>query len=67
VFSPFRERKNAPIHYFLIYIPLMVFYFGYFLRVVRSIAYLSEIFFKASYKDPWNPQKTSQHAKAMRL
>lgn len=67
MFSPFRERKSAPIHYFLIYIPLMVFYFGYLLRVVRSIAYFSEIFFKASYKDPWNPAKTSRHAKEMRL
>jgi len=67
LFSPFRERKHAPIHYFLIYIPLMVFYFGYLLRLVRSVAYLSEIFFKASYKDPWNPAKTSRHAKEMGL
>lgn len=66
-FSLFRERKNAPVYYFLPYIPLMVFYFGYFLRIVRSVAYVQEIFFKASYKDPWNPPKTSKHAKEMRL
>ena len=66
-FAPFRERKHAPVYYFLPYIPLMVFYFGYFLRVVRSIAYLQEFLFKASYKDPWNPQKSSRHAKALRL
>jgi cellulose synthase/poly-beta-1,6-N-acetylglucosamine synthase-like glycosyltransferase len=66
-FAPFRERKHAPNYYFLPYIPLMVFYFGYFLRIVRSIAYVQEFLFKASYNDPWNPQKSSRHAKAMRL
>ncbi len=67
VFSLFRERKNETVHYFLIYLPLMVFYFGYFLRIVRSIAYVQEIFFKASYKDSWNPQKSSKYAKALKL
>lgn len=67
VFSLFRERKNAPIHYFLIYLPLMVLYFGLFLRIVRSIAYVSEVVFKASYNDPWNPQKSSSHAKELQL
>jgi biofilm PGA synthesis N-glycosyltransferase PgaC len=45
----------------------MVFYFGYYLRVVRTIAYIQEFFFKQSYKDPWNPAKTSIHAKKMNL
>jgi glycosyltransferase involved in cell wall biosynthesis len=67
VYSPFRERKNESVAYFLIYIPLMVFYFGYFLRIVRTIAYFQEIFFKASYKDNWNPAKTSRQAKAERI
>lgn len=66
-FAPFRERKQASMSYFLIYLPLMVFYFGYFLRIVRSIAYVQELLFKASYNDPWNPQKSSRHAKAMRI
>ena len=66
-FAPFRERKHAPVSYFLIYIPLMVFYFGYFLRIIRSVAYIQEFLFKASYKDPWNPQKSSRHAKALRI
>lgn len=66
-FSLFRERKNAPVHYFLLYLPLMVIYFGLFLRIVRTIAYISEIFFKASYKDPWNPAKSSAHAKQLNL
>ncbi len=67
VFSPFRDRKNEGITYFLIYLPLMVFYFGYFLRIVRTTAYIQEIFFKASYKDNWNPAKSSRQAKIMKI
>lgn len=59
IFNLFRERTNAPFSYFLVYVPLMVFYHGYYLRIVRSIAYVKEFFFKESYKDPWNPEKTS--------
>jgi cellulose synthase/poly-beta-1,6-N-acetylglucosamine synthase-like glycosyltransferase len=59
VFNLFRERTNAPFSYFLLYVPLMVFYHGYYLRFVRTIAYVKEFFFKDSYKDPWNPTKTS--------
>jgi biofilm PGA synthesis N-glycosyltransferase PgaC len=67
IYSLYRERKNAPYSFFLIYIPGMVFYFGYYLRIVRTIAYLQEFFFKLSYKDPWNPEKTSVHAKRLKL
>lgn len=67
VFSPFRDRKNESVSYFMIYLPLMVFYFGYFLRIVRTTAYVQELFFKASYKDNWNPAKSSAHAKALKL
>ncbi len=67
VFSPFRTRKNAPMYYFLPYLPLMVIYSGYYLRIVRSIAYIQEIFWKKSYDDPWNPQKSSRHAKELGL
>lgn len=67
IYSFYRIRANASYTYFLIYIPAMVFYFGYYLRVVRTIAYIQEFFFKRSYKDPWNPQKTSSHAKRMKL
>ena len=63
VFSLFRNRQIGSFRYFLLYIPLMVFYNGYFLRIVRTIAYIQEFFFKKSYKDPWNPQKTSKKAK----
>ncbi len=65
LFSLFRRYKNASVSYFLIYIPLMVIYFGYFLRIVRSIAYLQEFFFKKSYDDPWNPPKSSAQAKKL--
>lgn len=66
-FSLFRKRKNETVSYFLLYIPCMVFYFGLYLRIVRTIAYTQEFFFKESYNDPWNPQKSSQHAKELGL
>lgn len=67
VFSLFRKRKNASVIYFLPYLPCMVFYFGFYLRVVRSIAYIQEFFFKQSYNDSWNPSKSSKHAKKLRI
>lgn len=67
VFSLFRTEKNAGITYFIPYLPLMVLYFGYFLRIVRTVAYIQEFFFKKSYKDPWNPPKTSKHAKELKI
>lgn len=65
VFSLFRKHKNAPISYFLPYIPIMAIYFGYYLRFVRTTAYIQEFFFKKSYDDPWNPAKTSVHARRL--
>lgn len=67
VFSLFRTEKNAGITYFIPYLPLMVLYFGYFLRIVRTVAYFQEFFFKKSYNDPWNPPKTSKHAKELKI
>lgn len=46
----------------IIYVPLYPIYMGYFMRIVRTVAYFDEIFFYDSYKDPWNPQKTSRKA-----
>jgi cellulose synthase/poly-beta-1,6-N-acetylglucosamine synthase-like glycosyltransferase len=63
VFNFFRERKNSPIYIYFPFIPLMVIYHGYYLRIVRTIAYLQEIFLKSSYNDAWNPEKTSSRAK----
>lgn len=67
MFSLFRAYRNEPIGYFIPYLPVMVLYFGYYLRLVRSIAYVQELFFKASYNDPWNPPKSSRHAKALKI
>ncbi|MEW5769022.1 MAG: glycosyltransferase [Pseudomonadota bacterium] len=43
-------------------LPLVPIYTGYFLRIVRTYAYLMEWLFKASYLDAWNPWKTSRVA-----
>lgn len=63
LFNFFRERKNSPIYIYFPFIPLMVIYHGYYLRIVRTVAYIKELFFKSSYKDEWNPEKTSIRAK----
>ncbi len=52
------ERAKNEKKLFL-YLPLKIFYTGYFLRITRLIAHTIEIFFFSSYKDPWNPPKTS--------
>lgn len=67
IFSLFRTRKNESVSYFLLYLPCMVFYFGLYLRIVRTIAYIDELFFKRSYEDNWNPAKSSAHAKELGL
>lgn len=65
IFSLFRKRKNESITYFIPYLPCMVFYFGFYLRIVRSIAYIQEFFFKKSYQDSWNPSKSSKQAREL--
>lgn len=46
----------------LIYLPLKSIYSGYFMRIVRLMAYIKEMYFYSSYKDSWNPAKTSDKA-----
>ena len=53
------RKKLFPL---IVYIPLMPIYSGIMLRIVRTYAYIAEWFFKASYKDPWNPRKVSIRA-----
>lgn len=65
VYSLYRKHVHSSMAYFLVYLPCMVFYFGIYLRLVRTIAYIQEIFFRKSYQDPWNPRKTSVHAEHM--
>lgn len=45
------------------YIPLMMLYNGYYMRVIRTMAYFKEIFWFSSYFDAWNPEKSSKKAK----
>jgi len=45
------------------FLPLMPFYIGFYLRVVRTYAYMSEFICKSSYNDTWNPWKVSSIAK----
>jgi len=47
----------------LAYIPGMTFYTGFYIRFVRTYAYIKELFFHDSYKDEWNPEKTSNAAR----
>lgn len=51
----------------IIFIPLMMLYNGYYMRVIRTMAYVKEVFFLSSYKDPWNPQKSSVKAQEFGL
>ncbi|NOR88571.1 MAG: glycosyltransferase [Bacteroidales bacterium] len=51
----------------IIFIPLMMIYNGYYMRIIRTMAYLKEIFFFSSYKDPWNPSKSSAKAREFGL
>ena len=46
------------------YVPLSTFYTGYFLRFARLVAHTQELFNFSSYKDPWNPRKTSEVAQS---
>ena len=50
------EKKLIP------YLFISTFYTGYFLRSTRLLAHIKELFFFSSYKDPWNPKKTSDLA-----
>lgn len=56
-----KDRKN--IWTKIIYVPLYPLYMGYYMRIIRTIAYIDEFFFYDSYKDNWNPKKTSDKAK----
>lgn len=51
------ERRLAA--YLFLYSP----YVGYFLRIVRLLGHTEELFFYTSYKDNWNPKKTSDIAR----
>jgi hypothetical protein len=56
------ERRSEE-WWLLPYLLVSTFYTGYFLRIARLIAHTAELFFFQSYKDPWNPEKTSIYAR----
>ncbi len=66
VVTALTERKEKESHLFM-YLPLMPFYMGYYMRAVRTVAYTQEFLFKSSYKDPWNPWKVSRRVLKERL
>lgn len=57
------ERKREEFR-LVKYLPLSTFYTGYFLRMTRMIGYTTEFFFFNSFRDQWNPRKTSVWAQA---
>ncbi len=58
----FSERRKEELKLWNV-LPLMTIYSGLYLRIVRTSAYIKEFFFKESYDDPWNPEKSSSMAK----
>ena len=46
-----------------LFLPLMPFYTGIYMRFVRTLSYVQELFLHSSYKDPWNPAKVSRQAR----
>ncbi len=59
-----RRREEVKMAPFVLFQPL---YSGYFLRITRIIAAFREFFFFSSYKDSWNPDKSSKWAQVDRL
>lgn len=51
------ERKLAA------FLMFHTFYMGYFMRFVRLVGHTEELFFYTSYRDNWNPRKTSEIAR----
>lgn len=56
------ERPRQELH-LMRYLWLSTFYTGYFLRMCRLLAHTEELFFFTSYRDSWNPRKTSSIAR----
>jgi cellulose synthase/poly-beta-1,6-N-acetylglucosamine synthase-like glycosyltransferase len=47
----------------VLFIPLIPFYTGIFLKLVRIYAHMMELLFRVSYYDKWNPWKVSRVVK----
>jgi len=61
------SERSHDESYLIKYVPLSTFYTGYFLRVARLTAHIKELFFFSSYRDEWNPRKTSEVAHVERI
>lgn len=61
VISCFSERAKEERKLWW-YVPLMVPYIAFYLRYCNTLAYIREILYENSYRDPWNPQKSSYQA-----
>lgn len=61
------SERPSEERYLIRYVPLSTFYTGYFLRFARLTAHMKELFFFSSYKDPWNPRKTSEVARVEQI
>lgn len=57
------SREKRKVLSKILYVPLSPLYMGYYMRIVRTIAYIDEILFYDSYKDVWNPEKTSKQGR----
>ena len=55
-----RAKKEITL---LPYVLLMSAYNGFYMKIVRTVAYIKEFFFKDSFNDLWNPKKSSIRAK----
>lgn len=59
------ERPKQEVKLFK-FLPFSTFYTGYFLRIARLVGHTTEFFFFTSYRDKWNPRKTSIYAQLER-
>ncbi len=60
---PILSSNKSDKAWLMAYIPGMTFYTGFYIRFVRTYAYIKELFFYSSYKDQWNPDKASKAAR----
>lgn len=56
------ERPSLELKLFP-YVPLYGFFMGFYLRIVRLIAYLDEFFFRTSYREPYVPADVQKQSR----
>lgn len=63
LYTLWASKEKMKILKKIFYVPLFPLYMGYYMRIVRAIAYIDELVFYDSYKDVWNPEKTSKQGR----